>query len=87
MLTENFFDSDGVRLHYIDYGGEGPPLVLLGGLGGTAQLFRGLAPKLSGRFRVAATDGLTALNLATNSIRSSRTSAASWTNWRWSERS
>ncbi len=54
MLTENFFDSDGIRLHYIDYGGEGPPLVLLAGLGGTAQLFRGLAPRLAGRFRVTA---------------------------------
>ena len=53
-MQEAFFDSDGVRLHYIDYGGHGPPLVLLAGLGGTAQLFRGLAPKLSKQFRVVA---------------------------------
>ncbi|MCH7698376.1 MAG: alpha/beta hydrolase [Chloroflexi bacterium] len=54
MLTENFFDSDGIRLHYIDYRGVGRPLVLLAGLGGTAQLFRGLAPRLAERFRVVA---------------------------------
>ena len=54
MLTENFFDSDGVSLHFIDWGGSGRPLVLLAGLGGTAQLFRGLAPRLAERFRVAA---------------------------------
>lgn len=54
MLTENFFDSDGIRLHYIDFGGTGRPLVLLAGLGGTAQLSRGLAPRLAERFRVVA---------------------------------
>ena len=53
-MLEAFFGSDGVSLHYIDWGGEGPPLVLLAGLGGTAHLFRGLAPKLSSRFRVVA---------------------------------
>ena len=53
-MREAFFGSDGVSLHYIDWGGEGPPLVLLAGLGGTAHLFRGLAPKLSSRFRVVA---------------------------------
>jgi pimeloyl-ACP methyl ester carboxylesterase len=52
MLTDDFFDSDGVRLHYIDWGGSGPPLVLLAGLGGTAHLYRGLAPRLAERFRV-----------------------------------
>lgn len=54
LLTENFFDSEGVSLHYIDWGGSGRPLVLLAGLGGTAQLFRGLAPRLAERFRVVA---------------------------------
>ena len=54
MLAENFFDSDGVKLHYIDWGGSGRPMVLLAGLGGTAQHFRGLAPRLAERFRVVA---------------------------------
>ncbi len=53
-MLEASFDSDGVNLHYVEYGGHGPPLVLLAGLGGTAQLFRGLAPRLSHRFRVVA---------------------------------
>jgi pimeloyl-ACP methyl ester carboxylesterase len=52
MPEERFFDSDGVNLHYIDWGGAGRPLVLLAGLGDTAHIYRSLAPKLAGRFRV-----------------------------------
>jgi pimeloyl-ACP methyl ester carboxylesterase len=54
MLREDFFDSNGVRLHFLDWGGGGRDLVLLGGLGATAHLFRGLAPRLAERFRVTA---------------------------------
>lgn len=53
MLKERFFDSGGVRLHYIDWGGDGRPLVLLAGLGGSAHIYGGLAPRLASRFRVA----------------------------------
>ncbi len=53
-MREGFFDSSGVRLHFIDWGGGGRDLVLLGGLGATAHLFRGLASKLWERFRVTA---------------------------------
>jgi pimeloyl-ACP methyl ester carboxylesterase len=49
---EGFVNSDGVKLHYIDWDGAGRPMVLLGGLGGTAQLYRSLAPRLATRFRV-----------------------------------
>jgi pimeloyl-ACP methyl ester carboxylesterase len=49
---EGFFDSDGVKLHYLNWGGAGRPLVLLAGLGDTAHLYRGLAPRLANRFRV-----------------------------------
>ncbi len=52
MPREGFVDSGGIKLHYIDWGGSGRPLVLLAGLGGTAHLFRSLAPKLADRFRV-----------------------------------
>jgi pimeloyl-ACP methyl ester carboxylesterase len=52
LPKESFFDSDGVKLHYIDWGGSGRPMVLLAGLGDTAHLYRGLAPKLASRFRV-----------------------------------
>lgn len=50
-MIEAFFDSDGVSLHKMDYGGHGPPLVLLASLGGTAHLFCRLAPGESDRFR------------------------------------
>ena len=54
MPDEGFFNSAGVHLHYLDWGGEGSPLVLLAGLGGTAQWYRGLAPRLTDDHRVLA---------------------------------
>jgi pimeloyl-ACP methyl ester carboxylesterase len=54
VLREGKFEADGAHLHYIDWGGEGRNVVLLAGIGGTAQLYRGLAPILAERFRVAA---------------------------------
>lgn len=52
--TEHFIEANGVRLHYLDWGGEGAPLVLLTGYGATAHTFDGLAPRLTSRFRVLA---------------------------------
>lgn len=49
---ERYFDSDGIALHYLDWGGRGRPMVLLAGLGDTAHQYRGLAPKLASSFRV-----------------------------------
>ena len=43
---------DGTRLHYLDWGGHGPTLVLLAGLGGSAHTFDDLAPHLTDSFRV-----------------------------------
>jgi pimeloyl-ACP methyl ester carboxylesterase len=43
---------DGTRLHYLDWGGHGPTLVLLAGLGGSAHTFDDLAPQLTDSFRV-----------------------------------
>lgn len=43
-----------MRLHYLDFGGNGPPLVLLAGLGNTAHAFDDFAPGLTDRFRVIA---------------------------------
>ena len=45
---------DGTRFHYLDWGGDGPPLLLLAGLGCTAHIFAELAPRLTDRFRVVA---------------------------------
>lgn len=54
LPEEGYFDSAGVNLHYLDWGGVGSPLVLLAGLGGTAQWYRGLAPRLTDSHRVLA---------------------------------
>jgi pimeloyl-ACP methyl ester carboxylesterase len=44
----------GVRLHYLDFGGSGPPLVFLAGLGNTAHSFDDFAPAFTDRFHVIA---------------------------------
>ena len=52
--SDQFVILDGVRFHYLDWGGDGEPLLLLAGLGCTAHVFAELAPHLSDRFRVLA---------------------------------
>lgn len=37
----------GVKLQVLDWGGSGPPMILLTGMGGTAHLFDSFAPKLT----------------------------------------
>jgi pimeloyl-ACP methyl ester carboxylesterase len=44
----------GVKLHYLDFGGSGPPLVFLAGLGNTAHAFDDFAPAFVDRFHVIA---------------------------------
>jgi pimeloyl-ACP methyl ester carboxylesterase len=44
---------DGVRLNHLDWGGSGPPLVLIHGIGDSPHAFDELAPHLGG-FRVVA---------------------------------
>jgi pimeloyl-ACP methyl ester carboxylesterase len=44
--------DDNVQLEVLDWGGSGPALVLLAGLGGTAHHFDDLAPALISRYRV-----------------------------------
>jgi pimeloyl-ACP methyl ester carboxylesterase len=43
-----------VRIHYLNFGGRGEPLVLLTGLGSSAHIFDDLAPRFTDRFRVVA---------------------------------
>lgn len=49
-----FIGSTGMRLHYLDWGGHGPPVVLLPGFSLTAHAYDDLASALSKDFRVVA---------------------------------
>lgn len=43
--ASRFVAVNGARLEYLDWGGKGPPLLFLAGLGGTAHIFSDLAPE------------------------------------------
>jgi len=49
-----FVEGDGVRLNYLDWGGNGPPLVLIHGIANSPHIFDDLAPLLRDRFHVLA---------------------------------
>jgi pimeloyl-ACP methyl ester carboxylesterase len=54
MPPDRFVTLDGIRFHYLDWGGDGEPMLLLAGLGCTPHVFAELAPHLTDRFRVLA---------------------------------
>jgi non-heme chloroperoxidase len=45
---------NGIRLHYLDWGGEGPVLLFLAGLGCNAHIFDEFAPRFTDKFHVLA---------------------------------
>ncbi len=47
-----FVTVNGVKLHYLDWGGKGEALLFLHGLGDSAHIFDDIAPKFTDRFRV-----------------------------------
>lgn len=47
-----FVNANGVRLHYLDWGGTGDVLLLLPGFGNNASVFDGFAQKFIDRFHV-----------------------------------
>jgi pimeloyl-ACP methyl ester carboxylesterase len=51
-----FVETEEVRLHYVDWGGDGPPLVLVHATGFHARLWDPYAEQLLGRYRVIAYD-------------------------------
>src|SRR5512138_1281884 len=51
---EAFVNVNGVRLHYIDWGGNGRPLLFLTSLGSNARQFDALAPQFVDRFHALA---------------------------------
>lgn len=50
----DFVNVNGIRLHYLDWGGNGPTLIFLTGMGSSAYIFNKFAPRFTGRFRVLA---------------------------------
>ena len=50
----DFVKAGGIRLHYLDWGGTGEPLIFLAGMGSSAHIFDDLAPRFKQRFRVVA---------------------------------
>jgi len=52
--TEQFVQVNGIRLHYLDWGGKGDGLVFLTGYGAQAHVFDQVAPRFSSSFRVVA---------------------------------
>jgi esterase len=55
MVSSNV-EIGGLGFHYTDWGGEGPPLVMLHGLSGHARTWDDTAAPLSSRYRVLALD-------------------------------
>ena len=46
----DFANVNGIRLHYLDWGGEGPVLLFLAGMGCSAHIFDQFAPRFVGQF-------------------------------------
>jgi len=52
--TSGFVNANGNRLHYLDWGGSGPVLLFIPGMGCTAHIFDGFAPRFKDQFHVMA---------------------------------
>jgi pimeloyl-ACP methyl ester carboxylesterase len=50
----DFVTANGIKLHYLDWGGKGKVLLFLAGLGNSAHIFDDIAPKFTDRFHVLA---------------------------------
>jgi pimeloyl-ACP methyl ester carboxylesterase len=50
----DFVHVHGIRLHYLDWGGSGPTLLFLTGMGSSAYIFSQFAPRFTDKFRVLA---------------------------------
>jgi pimeloyl-ACP methyl ester carboxylesterase len=49
-----FAEVNGVELHYLDWGGEGPPVVMVHGMGDSPHVFDDVAAELRDDFRIVA---------------------------------
>jgi len=48
----DFVKVNGIRLHYLDWGGDGPVLLFLAGLGNSAHIYDKFAPRFINKFHV-----------------------------------
>jgi pimeloyl-ACP methyl ester carboxylesterase len=55
-LESKFIQTKDIRLHYLEWPSDGPPMVMLHGTGLCAQVWAPIAQALSSRFRVLAMD-------------------------------
>ncbi|HLA18502.1 MAG TPA: alpha/beta hydrolase [Dehalococcoidia bacterium] len=53
---DGFVEANGIRLHYMEWGGDAPPVVLLHATGFLARLWEPIAVQMSARFHVYALD-------------------------------
>jgi len=53
-VLSKFVNVNGVKLHYLDWGGVGDPVVFLAGTGDNAYAFEEMAPRFVDRYRVIA---------------------------------
>lgn len=51
-----YAEHDGTRIHYLDWGGQGAPVLLIHGMRGRAKLWESVAGELAEEFRVVAMD-------------------------------
>jgi len=54
LPTSGFITANGIRLHYLDWGGTGEPVLFISGVGDGARYFDEMARTLTDRFRVLA---------------------------------
>jgi pimeloyl-ACP methyl ester carboxylesterase len=52
LHTSAFATVNGIKLHYLDWGGTGETLLFITGVGDNAHVFDTLAPRFTDRFRV-----------------------------------
>lgn len=50
----DFVSVNGIRLHYLDWGGKGSTLIFLTGMGSSAYIFSKFAPRFNDKFHVLA---------------------------------
>src|SRR5215207_7577188 len=50
----DFVNINGIRLHYLDWGGEGSTLIFLTGMGSSAYIYNNFAPRFTDKFHVLA---------------------------------